>query len=333
MDDDRTALHLLIRGFQVSRILRLVADLRLADRIDKTGGTNISGLAVACGAEAPQLLRVFRALASFGIFRLEGESVLHTPRSLLLRTDAPSSLHYAARFWTAPGSWKAWGELDSALRGESPHRAAWGVDRFDYLRQHPVEARVFDDFMAHFPDDRHNAVAAAYDFSGAKLIIDIGGGNGEALRCILRRFEQVRGLVFDRTDVVAAIPEDARMNGRIDTEAGNFFGAVPAGGDIYLLVRVLHDWSDEDCLKILTRCRQAMSLQSRLLVVEQLLDPNPSTADPLSYLLDMQMMAMFGAARERTRDEFSTLLNTAGFELRTTLKTKSPVSIMEGIPY
>ncbi len=186
---DRTELDLLIHGFQISRMLRLVAELAVADRIAPDEVSTIGDLADACSVQAIPLLRVLRALAAFDVFCIAADgSVSHSPKSLLLRAEALVSLHHAARFWTAPRSWKAWGEPDAALAGGSPHQAAWGIGRFDYLREHPVEARSFDAFMAHFSDDRHRAVAAAYDFSDAALIVDVGGGNGEMLRRILARF-------------------------------------------------------------------------------------------------------------------------------------------------
>ncbi len=331
--DDREALDLLIRGFQVSRMLRLVADLGLADKLPRNDSRPVSDLATACSVHAVPLVRVLRALAAFGIFRIDADGTIsHSPRSLLLRTDEPKSLHYGAKFWTAPGSWKAWGLLDTALAGENPHRAAWNMGRFQYLRQHPDEARSFDAFMANFPDRRHQTLAASFDFSGAKLITDIGGGNGEALRQILARFPGPRGLVFDREDVVAAIPPEARSEGRIDIQDGSFFDRVPEGADIYLLVRVLHDWSDDDCIRILRNCRAAMTRSARLLIVEQILEPDPTIGRPSGYLVDTQMMAMFGNARERTEPEFRELLRPSGFALECAIETASPVWIMEVIP-
>jgi hypothetical protein len=255
--------------------------------------------------------------------------VSHSARSRLLRSDAPTSLHAAARFWAAPGSWRAWGELDAALTGGIPHQAAWQTSRFDYLRQHSDEARLFDAFMARMRDDRHEAVAAAYDFSGANLIVDVGGGNGEMLRCILRRFPGARGLVLDRDDVVEAIPAAARLDGRIEAQRGDFLQGVPAGADRYLLVRVLHDWSDEDCVRILRNCRSAMPDKARLLIVEQLLEPDPQRGRRTAYLLDIQMMAMFGSARERSREEFESLLSASGFMVMGVIPTASVVSIVE----
>ena len=329
-DDDHLAVDLLIRGFQVSRTIRLVADLAIADRIEPDAPRSIADLAAACGVLFQPLLRAMRVLTAFGIFRVDADgSVAHTPRSLLLRTDVPNSLHYGARFWTAPGSWRAWEALDVALEGGIPHEAAWGTKRFDYLRDHPAEARIFDAFMANFPDDRHNVVATAYDFSQAALIADIGGGNGEALRRILARFPDVRGILLDREDVVAAVPPEGLAGGRISVQGGSFFDGVPAGADIYLLVRVLHDWADEDALRILRSCRTAMGSDGRLLIVEQILQPDPSRGRQTDYLVDMQMMAMFGSAHERTEAEFRTLLMPAGFELLRVITTASPVSILE----
>ncbi|WP_225768259.1 methyltransferase [Inquilinus sp. Marseille-Q2685] len=332
-EDDRLAVDLLIRGFQVSRTIRLVADLGIADRIAPDGKSSVADLAAASGVLAEPLLRAIRALAAFGIFRVDaGGMACHTPRSLLLRSDAPDSLHPSARFWTAAGSWRAWEALDAALHGRNPHQAAWGTSRFDYLRSHPDEARIFDAFMANFPDDRHAAIATAYDFTGVRLIADIGGGNGETLRRILALYPAAKGIVFDRADVVAAIPPEALAGGRITPRGGSFFDGVPAGANLYLLVRVLHDWPDEDATRILRSCRSGMAAEARLLVVEGLIEPDPSRGRPTEYLTDMQMMAMFGTARERTEAEFGRLLDEAGFALTRAVPTGSAVTILEAAP-
>lgn len=332
-DDDRLALDLLIRGFQVSRTIRMVADLGIADAIAADAVAPIAELAAARGVLAEPLRRAIRMLAAFGIFRIDADGrVAHTPRSLLLRTDALGSLHHSARFWAARSSWRAWEALDAALHGEAPHEVAWGTTRFTFLRDNPEEARIFDAFMAHFPDDRHQALADAYDFGAAQLILDVGGGNGEALRRILARHPQARGIVFDRPDVVAAIPPEACADGRIETAGGSFFGGVPEGADLYLLIRVLHDWPDADAARILRACHAAMAPGARLLVVEGLIDPDPAHGRPSEYLIDMQMLAMFGTARERAEAEFRALLEEAGFALLRVLPTASSVSILEAAP-
>jgi hypothetical protein len=330
--DDHASLDFLIRGFQVSCMLRLVADLGVADRIAPDDRVPIDSLAASCSVEPQPLLRVLRALAGFAVFEVVAGQIGHTPRSRLLRTDAPRSLRHAARFWAAPGSWAAWGRLEAAMTGGVPHVDAWGMERFDYLRAHADEARGFDAMMANFNDNRHEAIPAAYDFSGLALIADIGGGNGETLRHILNRFPEARGLVFDRTDVVQAIPPEGLLDGRIRAQGGSFFEEIPAGADAYLLIRVLHNWSDADCLRILRACRAAMTSKARLLIADQVLQSEPSPSRPTEYLVDMQMMAMFGSARERTFEEFAGMLSEADFELRRVIPTGSAVSIVEAVP-
>jgi SAM-dependent methyltransferase len=333
LDQEREALDLLLRGFQVSRMLRLVADLGVADKIAGDGAIPVHELATACAVRPEPLKRVLRALASFRIFQISIDGyVSHSPRSRLLRTDTPNSMHYSARFWTGPGSWKAWGALDAAMTGGSPHEIAWSMNRFAYLRQHPDEARAFDAMMANFPDNRHASLAETYDFSGARLVADIGGGNGAALRHILGRFPTPRGLLFDRQDVIASLSIQDRMDGRIEAKGGSFFEQVPSGADIYLLVRVLHDWSDDDCLRILRSCHAAMRPDCRLLIVEQVLDPDPASGRATGYLIDTQMMAMFGEAKERTEIEFRGLLDQSGFALTRLMPTQSPVWIIESTP-
>jgi O-methyltransferase domain len=330
VNDERAALDLLLRGYQISRMLRLIADLGIADRIAPDGQMAILALAAACDARSQPLLRVLRALATFNVFTVTAEGIIaHTPRSRLLRTDTPNSLYHSARFWTAPGSWAAWGELEVAMTGAVPHVAAWNMSRFDYLRSHFEEARGFDAMMANSPDSHPAAIAAAYDFSGVGLIVDVGGGHGAVLRQVLSRFPASHGLLLDRDDVVRAIQAPDLLEGRIKVVGGSFFDAIPSGGDIYMLTRVLHDWPDEDCLNLLRVCRRAMRRETVLLIGDQILEPDPMRGRPIDYLVDVQMMAMFGDARERTKDEFAGLLSASGFTLRKVLPTQSSVWLIE----
>jgi hypothetical protein len=332
-NDDRVALDLLVRGFQISRMLRLVADFGVADRVPPDDSVAIDALATECGVQSQPLLRVLRAVAAFGVFTVAADGrIAHSARSRLLRTETPNSMHHSARFWAAPGSWAAWGKLDVAMTGGVPYVAAWNVPRFQYLSGHPDEARSFDAMMANFPDNLHPAISDGYDFSDAKLIADVGGGNGAALRHILSRFPAPRGLLFDRDDVVNAVQSVDLLGGRIEVASGSFFDEIPRSADIYMLIRVLHDWSDEDCLRILRSCRKAMDFPAVLLIGEQILESDPTRGSCTGYLMDAQMMAMYGSARERTSDEFGNLLSESGFTLRRFIPTQSPVWIIEALP-
>jgi len=329
MPGDIVFLHHLINGFKVSRMLGLVADLSIADRIPVKQAVSAASLAGENSVLADPLLRVCRALASVGIFTVQADNMIgHSRLSALLRTDSVPSLHYAARLFTAPSEWGAWGALDQAMLGATPFEALWSASRFDYLREHPEQGRLFDAVMANSPDDRLSAVAAGYDFSAASLIVDVGGGNGALLHAILTHHQQPRGLVFDREDVVSAIPAEDRLGNRIQVKAGDFFRQAPPAADIYLLSWILHDWADEQCLRILGNCRLAIQPGARLLLIERLLEPDPTKGDVKDYLSDIQMMVDHGG-RERTLPEFQILLTSSGFGTARPIRTASSVWIIE----
>ncbi len=320
---------LLIRGFQLSRMIQVAVTLGLADEL--TDGPQFAGpLALKVGADPQMLLRLCRALAAFGVFEIAADGRIgQSVRSDTLRKTAVPTLYHAARYWDAPHLTGGWANLEHAVRtGGSAFEDVYHMPKFEYLKLHPDEAERFDLFMQHGPDDRQAAVAAAYDFTGVCLVVDVGGGNGALLAAILGRYPGVRGLLFDQEAVVAGA---ARALGelveRVDVQAGSFFEGVPPGGDVYLLSQILHDWDDEHCLKILTTIRTAMGSQRRLLVIERVLgEPGPS--DPMTYLSDINMMVNLHG-RERTREEFTTLFENSGFGGPRLCRTTSPFWILE----
>jgi hypothetical protein len=236
---------LMVRAFQISKMLQVAAVLDLADRVSDDPQP-VARLASDCGANPSMLLRLCRALAVFGIFKVSKDGLIsQTSRSAWLRKDAKPTLYYAARYWTTRGNWQAWANLEYAVRtGDSPFRETFGIANFEYLAAHPYEASLFDLFMQYSPDDRHAAVVEAYDFSNAGLVVDVGGGNGALLAAILTAYPDVRGLLFDQEAVVATASEMLRDLGlpeRCRIEAGSFFESAPKGGDIYTLSQILHD--------------------------------------------------------------------------------------------
>ena len=177
----------------------------------------------------------------------------------------------------------------------------------------------------------NNAISAACDFSSFGTIIDVGGGHGSFLAAILRANPGQRGVLFDRPQVVAeASPqlEAAGLGGRCKVVAGDFFVSVPAGGDAYIVKRVIHDWDDERAGAILRNCHRTMPEHARLLVIELVLAPGNDPS--LGKLFDLLMLVDLGG-RERTEADYRTLLAGAGFELTTVTPTPSLVSVVEGV--
>ncbi len=320
----------LIRAYQVSKMIQVAAALQLADRV-ADGPRSATTLAAESDAEPTMLLRLCRALAAFGIFAVDAEGqVSQTARSECLRQNATPTLYHYAKYSTSPHMWQPWANLEHAVRtGGSAFELVYHMPNFEYLNTHPEEANLFHLFMQHGPDDRHAAVVAAYDFSSAGLVVDVGGGNGALLAAILGANPHARGVLFDQEAVVASIsPTLASFVGRVQVQAGSFFETIPSGGDTYTMSQILHDWDDGRCLSILSNCRQAMGPGKRLLVIERLLEQEAGRTNPMNYLADINMMVIL-YGRERTPTEFAGLLKESGFGEPQIFRTRSAFCILE----
>lgn len=316
----------------VSAVVYAAAKLGLADHF-ATGPKNASELAVPMQLHAPSLHRLMRTLASLGLLAERDEQRFTlTPLGEALKTGAPGS---ARATLIAFGStfWHAWEEiLYSLATGKTGFDKAYGMPLFEYLHQHPIDASYFNEAMIGFHGNEPPAVARAYDFSTFRTIVDVGGGTGNLLAAILSCHSQPRGVLFDRPHVVADAPAVLKARGveeRVTIEAGDFFEAVPTGGDAYVLSHVIHDWTEEQCLTILGRCRNVIKPDSRLLIVEMVL-PAGDTPHP-GKVLDMVML-VFPGGQERTEAEYDALLAKAGFRLSRVVATESAVSILEAVP-
>ena len=323
----------MVTGNWVSRILYVAAKLELADRIGG-GAKSAAELAPETGTHAPSLHRLMRALAGLGVLteRDAGKFAL-TPLGEALRKDAPGSGWASVLTLGGPLFWRAWEEiLYSVQTGKTAFEKVHGMPAFDYLAKHPDEASLFSQTMVGIHGPETPAVAAAYDFSRFRRIVDVGGATGNMLAAILSRYPGPRGVLFDLPHVVRDAPELLKAHGvadRVTIEAGSFFDRVPSGGDAYILSHVIHDWSEKQCLDILGHCRRAMGPQARLLIVEMVLPPGDAFHP--GKLLDITMLVMPGG-EERTPDEYGALLGKAGFRLERVVPTDSPVSVVDAVP-
>jgi O-methyltransferase domain/Dimerisation domain len=319
-------------GFWISRAICVVARLGIADLL-KDGPLDTETLAAAAGVHAPSLYRVLRALAGVGIFA-EGEDGRFglTPQAEPLRSDAPDSIRdyillVGEEWYSRPSDHL----LHSVQTGRPAFQQVHGADFFTFLARDPAAAAVFDAAMTSRSAQENDAIAAACDFSGLGTIIDVGGGHGSLLAAILRANSGLRGVLFDRPQAVAEARhqlEAAGLGGRCEVVAGDFFVSVPAGGDAYILKRVIHDWDDERAGAILRNCHRAMPEHGRLLVIELVLPPGNDPS--LGKLFDLLMLVDLGG-RERTEADYRTLLAGAGFELTAVTPTPSLVSVVEGV--
>jgi hypothetical protein len=275
-----------------------------------------------------------RALASLGIFtERDDRRFALTPLGEALKTGAPGSARGTVMALCSPWFWHGWEEILYSLQtGKPGFEKAFGMPAFDYLAQHPEEASYFSEAMVGFHGAEPPTVAEAYDFSGCKVVVDVGGATGNMLAAILSRHATPRGILFDMPHVTRDAPPLLKSRGvesRVTIESGSFFEKVPAGGDAYVLSHIIHDWSEDQCLTILGNCRKAMTPASRLLIVEMVL-PEGDTPHP-GKLLDIVMLVLPGG-QERTEAEYASLLGKAGFRLNQVVPTTSAVSVVEAFP-
>jgi SAM-dependent methyltransferase len=319
-------------AYWVSRVVFIAAKLGLADQLSD-GPKGAIELAPITHTHAPSLHRLMRTLASLGILtETDNQRFALTPLGEALKADAPGSAQAAILFHGSEWHIGAFQQMmHSVETGETAMEKVSGLPLFDYLSKHPNDASLFNKMITGLHAGEPAAVAAAYDFSACKTVVDVGGGTGSVLAAILAHHAGPRGVLFDSPHVVAEAPpllKAKAVQDRVAVESGDFFNAVPAGGDCYVLSHILHDWNDEQCVKILANCRKAMKPDGRLLIVEMVLPPG-DTPHP-GKMLDMVMLVVVGGV-ERTEAEYAALLSKAGFRLRSTFPTNSAVCIVEAL--
>jgi hypothetical protein len=311
-------------------------ELGIADLL-KDGSKSINDLARATGAQEQSLYRLLRMLAGHGVFAEESPGRFQlTSAAAVLQQGVPGSLHDAVKMIGDLGGdgswWNAVGHLrHSVLTGEPGFSYVLGMGFFEYVIQHPEAGAWFDRGLANFATMENAAIAGAYDFTPFGRVVDVGGGQGGFLTEILKTNPPVAGTLYDLPQVVQepAYLTAAGLVDRCEIVGGDFFKSVPTGGDAYILKRILHDWSDEQCVQILRTCRAAMSDRARILVVDAVVPPG-NEFHP-SKDMDILMM-VFAEGRERTEEEFHELYKQAGLKLTKVVPTPSVLSLVEGAP-
>jgi len=282
--------------------IRVAATLRLADHM-AAGTRTAEGLAEAVNADPDALRRLMDHLVTADVLLQvrPGEYTL-TFLGAQLRDDAPD--------WVRP-----WLDLEGAIgrgdlcftqllhtvrTGEPAYPQQFGRPYWDDLAADPALAESFDDLMGARLEADAPAVATAYPWGELGHVVDVGGGNGSLLIAILGAHDDLRGTVLDLAGPVGRAEADiaeAGLQQRLGVRVGSFFDALPAGAGGYVLSGILHDWSDEDALRILRRCVDAAGPAGRVLVVDHVAagQDRPGTEG------DLRMLCYVGG-RERTLD-------------------------------
>lgn len=313
-----------------ARALGLAAEFDLAEHV-AAGPRTSAELASATGCDEDALDRLLCLLATTGCFRRSADGRwTNTRTSSALRVSHPLSMRSWARFFAGTDHAKIWAHADHSLRtGEGATEAATGHAFFDWsTRINPEAGALFNGAMLEGSRFAAASFSHVVDLDGATVIADVGGGTGRLLATVLARHPRMRGILYDLPEVVADAATTLRgVEERVEIVSGSFFDCVPDGADRHVLVSVLHDWDDERALTILANCRRALAQGGKVLIVEQVLDPDGPTL--FERHTDLLMLVLTGAGRERTLAQFARLFGEAGFGIDRTWQIASMQTVFE----
>lgn len=318
-----------VTGIWAAQAVAAFASLGVADELAH-GPRSAAEVAEKIKADPDALYRLMRGVASVGVLHMHADGRFSlTPLGETLR-DVPGSMRSFIIAETAPGHWLPWGHLEESVRtGKPAAPKVLGMDPWEYYRKNPEEGEHFARAMSGTSAMAAQAVLAAYSFADARKIVDVGGSHGSFVSAILQREPAASGVLFDLPQVVQGAEAPlaaAGLAGRVERVGGSFFESVPAGGDVYLLKFILHDWNDAECVQILGNVREAMAPGARVVVVEMLIAAGgPPSPAPL---LDLNMLVML-SGRERSAEEFGALFAKAGLRLSGVTPTESPFAVLE----
>jgi hypothetical protein len=307
--------------------LRVAATLRLADHI-AAGRDRLDDLAAATSADAESLGRLLRFLTAREVFA------------------EPTPDRYAVNDWAEflkdshPSGTRAWldlegfgGRMDLAFVDLlTAVRTGRPPSRGDEAGMSEAERTSFDDMMETQNRAQAPAISAAWEWSRARHVVDVGGGTGALLSEILRSHPAVRGTLLELPETAARAGPLLAGDGvaeRAAVVAGDLFEVMPRGGDVYILKFILHGFSDARAVEILRRVKEAGTPDCLLLVIERTVEPGedrgPFTA------MDLRMLIL-NEGRERTLDQYGALAHAAGLAVAGAVPTPVGVHIIEMRP-
>ena len=314
-----TGLIEMAMAYSRSRVLCAAARLGVADALGDEV-SSIDFLAEKCQADANALYRLLRALASIGVTEETApEHFRLTSFGQPLRKNAPQSVWPAVIFW-ADLLADSWSLLTDCIRTGKPASQVRDPNVPSRWSQDPDASSIFRAVMGTAPAEDYAPVAAAWDFSRSKVVADLGGGGGSLILAVLELNPHLRGMLVDLESSVDAArtrfaEEDS--SSRCELIAADLMQSVPAGADVYMLKHVLHGRRDAEAITILKNCRAVIPQNGSLLIIEFILPPLVSHADPQlegHLISDLNMLAVTGG-KERSEREWKTLLEAAGFIL------------------
>ncbi len=297
----------LITMIMLNRALYVAADLGIADQLAVRPMT-VEELAQETNTEPAALQRMLYFLALHDVFaRKENLCYCLTDFSQTMCEKSPNTIK-PFLLHDDETRWNSFGLLGySVTTGNAAFDMLYGQTYFQHLQQNPQLSARFNDAMMTISSQEDSAIASKLPFS--KVVADIGGGKGQLLNKITTNQTITQGILFDLPEVV---DQANSADSNFLKIGGSFFDPLPFTADIFVLKRILHDWNDEKALVILKNIRHGMHANSRLYIIEGILDY--SEDKKLLAAIDLALLTIF-QGQERTKSEFDTLIRAAGLEI------------------
>jgi ubiquinone/menaquinone biosynthesis C-methylase UbiE len=309
--------------------IRAATELGIADLL-KDGPKTIDELAKLTDTFEDPLYRIMRVLASHDIFKeLKNRSFSLTP---LAKSLQEGELKYFIEHSLTTMQFKIAGETVHSVRtGRNSTELFINKGIFEHIGESKELNDLYNKAMTSASRMQVAAILPSFNFGKYRMIIDIAGGQGFLLSSILAKHKTSKGIVFDLPQVFKNSGQhfqDLGLSERAGFIEGNFFETIPAGGDLYILKNILHNWNDEDSVKILQNIRKVLPSDGKLLIIETIIenDNKPSWGK----MLDLYMMIGVNG-RERTKAEYQNLLKKAGFKIEKIKRTVSPMSLIVAV--
>ena len=342
---------LALNGFHKSQVIIAINDLGIADSLGDSGQTAQQLAQSLSIRNADKLSRLLSAAASYGVFAAQQKSkheavTFHNNGlSAVLRGDHPNTVTHTIK-GSIQSLYLPWGNIAEGLKQDRvPFELAHQTDIWQYLNDRPEIEHEFSMAMASQDKLGIHAVLTDFDWSHFSRVIDVGGAYGTLVAAIMQQNSDVSGVVCDLPAVVKKAEQrwqsqyDESMLQRASFVACDFLvaGKLPQAQGVheaYVLRDIVHDWSDDKAIVILKNLREAISNDSTavVLLVETVLQGIIADVDPsVKYLLDIAMMVAVDG-KERSDQEFSSMLQQTGFQVKTVHHTRGLYKVIEAVP-
>lgn len=326
---DPTVVLDLLEAFRRSKAMFAGVALGVFDSL-AAGPKPLAAIASELGCDESALGRLLDSCVGLGLLCRRDGAYVNTPAATAYLTkDSPRRMTGYVNF-SNDVSWQLWAHLEDAVReGTQRWKQAYGTDGpiFSQFFRTEESKREFLLGMHGFGMISSPHVVSAFDLGRFRQLVDLGGATGHLAVAACRRWAHLRAVVFDLPEAVLMAREyvaTAPVADRVEIAAGDFFAGPLPPGDLYALGRILHDWSEEKCLRLLRRIHDALPTGGAVLVAEKLLDDDPASGPHWAQMQDLNMLTCT-EGRERTLAGYEALLTAAGFADVRGCRTSSPL--------